>query len=70
MKTLEEAWKIIDDRYGDVRIQLKCIKQELLNMRSHHKSTHEGIISMVSAINQSKHITEDLKVEDKLKVDD
>ena len=53
-KTLEEAWNIIDNRYGDVRMQLKCIKQDLMNMKAQPFSAHKGIISMTLAVNKAK----------------
>ena len=51
-------------------MQLKCLKQELLNMKSCQRTAHEGIISMALAVNRTKHIAANLKVGHRLKVND
>ena len=51
-------------------MQLKFIKQELLNIKSWHKATHKGIISLALAVNRAKGIADNFNVEDKFKKDD
>ena len=49
--TLKEAWKVLDKRYGDGRMQFKCLRQELLDLKIQHRQGQETIISLASAVN-------------------
>ena len=62
MKTLEEAWKILVNWYGDYRMQFKCLMQKFLYLKMQHKQGHQNIISLATAVNWMKSILDDLRM--------